>query len=91
MTPRAYHEVRRAQQAALAEGDRIGVPLLVLLAGDDRIASRATSEAFARALAGDVSVKVYEGFFHEIFNEPPSRRAQVYRDVERWLDHVLAA
>ena len=91
MTPRAYHEVRRAQQAVVAEGDRIGVPLLVLLAGDDRIVSRAASEAFARALAGDVSVAVYEGFFHEIFNEPPPRRAQVYRDVERWLDHVLAA
>jgi alpha-beta hydrolase superfamily lysophospholipase len=91
MTARAYREVRMAQQAVLAEGERIAVPLLVLLAGDDRIASRAVSEAFARALPGDVSVTVYEGFFHEIFNEPPPRRAQVYRDVERWLDHVLAA
>jgi alpha-beta hydrolase superfamily lysophospholipase len=91
MTPRAYREVTHAQRAVRAEGDRIGVPLLVLLAGDDRIASRAASEAFARALRGDVSVTVYEGFFHEIFNEPPPRRALVYRDVERWLDHVLAA
>ena len=91
MTPRAYREVRQAQRALLEEGDRIAVPLLVLLAGDDRIASRPASEAFARALRGDVSVSVYEGFFHEIFNEPPPRRAQVYRDVERWLDHVLAA
>ena len=72
-----------------AEKDRIGVPLLVLLAGDDRIVSRAVSEEFARALRGDVTVAVYQGFFHEILNEP--RRARVYRDVERWLDHVLAA
>jgi len=73
----------------VAEGDRIAVPLLILLAGDDRIASLAVSEAFARGLKGDVSVTVYEAFFHEIFNEP--QRARVYRDVERWLDHVLAA
>ena len=89
MTPRAYREILLAQAAVLAEGRRIGVPLLVLLAGDDRIASRAASEAFARGLGGEVSVTVYEGFFHEIFNEP--QRARVYRDVERWLDHVLAA
>ncbi len=78
---------RRRSAAVVAEGDRIGVPLLVLLAGDDRIVSRAASEAFARVLAGDVTVKVYEGFFHEIFNEP--QRARVFRDVEQWLDHVL--
>jgi alpha-beta hydrolase superfamily lysophospholipase len=89
MTPRAYREMLQAQRAVLAEGDRIGVPLLVLLAGDDRIVSRAASEAFARALPGEVSVAVYEGFFHEVFNEP--QRARVYRDVEQWLDHVLAA
>ena len=89
MTPRAYREILLAQHAVLAEGRRIGVPLLVLLAGDDRIASSAVSEAFARGLGGDVSVTVYEGFFHEIFNEP--QRARAYRDVERWLDHVLAA
>lgn len=89
MTPRAYREMLQAQQAVLAEGDRIATPLLVLLAEDDRIVSRAESEAFARSLGGDVSVTVYEGFFHEIFNEP--QRARAYRDVERWLAHVLAA
>ncbi len=91
MTPRAYREVLQAQRAVVAEGDRIEVPLLVLLAGDDRIVSRGAAESFARRLAGDVSVTVYDGFFHEVFNEPPSRRARAYRDVERWLDHVLAA
>jgi lysophospholipase len=89
MTPRAYHEVVQAQRAVLAESDRIGVPLLFLLAGDDRIVSRPAVEAFARSLTGEAEVVVYDGFFHEIFNEP--QRARVFRDVERWLDHVLAA
>jgi alpha-beta hydrolase superfamily lysophospholipase len=89
MTPRAYREVLAAQAAVIAEGRHIAVPLLVLLAGDDRIVSRPASEAFARSLAGDVTVQVYEGFFHEIFNEP--HRARVFRDVEPWLDRVLSA
>ncbi len=87
ITPRAYREVLAAQRAALAEGDRIGVPLLVLLAGDDRIAERAVAERFARALRGDVTVRVYDGFFHELFNEPD--RARVFRDVEPWLERIL--
>jgi alpha-beta hydrolase superfamily lysophospholipase len=89
MTPRAYREVLAAQAAVVAEGGHIAVPLLMLLAGDDRIVSRPASEAFARSLAGDVTVQVYEGFYHEIFNEP--HRARVFRDVEPWLDRVLSA
>jgi alpha-beta hydrolase superfamily lysophospholipase len=89
MTPRAFHELRAAQAEVVAAGRHIAVPLLFLLAGDDRIVARQTSEAFARTLPGDVTVKVYDGFFHEIFNEP--QRATVFRDVEQWLDRVLDA
>jgi alpha-beta hydrolase superfamily lysophospholipase len=89
MTPRAYREVLAAQATAAAEGERIRVPLLCLVAGDDRIVSRAVTEAFARSLTLDVTVKVYDGFFHEVFNEP--QRARVFRDIEPWLERVLAA
>ena len=88
MSPRAYREILAAQAATLAEGRHIRVPLLLLLAGDDRIVSRPASEAFARSLGGDVTVKTYDGFYHEIFNEP--QRARVFRDVEPWLERVLS-
>lgn len=87
MTPRAFREIGAAQAAVLAEGDRIGVPLLFLLAGDDRIVDRPMAEAFARGLKGDVTVHVYDGFYHEVLNEP--HRARAYRDVEPWLDRIL--
>jgi lysophospholipase len=89
MTPRAYREVLAAQAAVVAEGRHIRVPLLLLLAGDDRIVSRPASEAFGRSLTGDVTVRVYDAFYHEVFNE--TQRARVYRDVEPWLDRVLSA
>lgn len=88
MTPRAYREIQAAQAAVLAEGRHVRVPLLLLLAGDDRIVSRPASEAFARSLTGDLTVRTYDGFYHEIFNEP--HRARVFRDVEPWLDRVLS-
>ncbi len=88
MTPRAYREIRAAQAAVVAEGDRIAVPLLFLIGGDDRIVSRPAAEAFARGLKGDVTVRVYDQFYHEVLNEP--HRARAYRDVEPWLDRVLS-
>ena len=89
MSPRAYREILAAQAATVAEGRHIRVPLLLLLAGDDRIVSRPAGEAFGRSLPGDVTLEVYDGFYHEIFNEP--HRARVFRDVEPWLDRVLGA
>ncbi|GAI84416.1 unnamed protein product, partial [marine sediment metagenome] len=32
----------------------------------------------------DKTLKLYDGFYHEIFNEPG--REQVFRDMEAWLD-----
>ena len=87
MTPRAYREILAAQAAVRAEGDRVAAPVLFLLAGDDRLVSRPAAEAFARGLRGDVTVHVYDGFYHEVLNEP--HRARVYRDVEPWLDRIL--
>jgi len=87
MSPRAYREILAAQAAVAAGGRHIRVPLLLLLAGEDRIVSRSASEAFAGTLPGDVTVRTYPGFFHEIFNEP--ERARVFRDVEPWLERVL--
>jgi lysophospholipase len=89
MTPRAYREITQLQRVTLAEGDRIASPLLVLLAGEDRIASAGVAGRFADSLAGDVTVHRYHGFYHEVLNE--RAKAKVFADVERWLERVLRA
>ncbi len=86
MTPAAWREVQAAQAAVVAEQDRVRTPLLMLLAGDDRIASRAASEALARTLRAETVV--YDGMYHEILNEPERRR--VLADIGAWLDRVVA-
>ena len=61
------------------------LPDVLLVAGDDRIASRAASEALARSLRAEVIV--YEGMFHEILNERD--RGRVLADLGAWLDRVV--
>lgn len=87
MTPRAWREITAGQRHLAAEKDRIAVPLFFGLAGNDRIVSRLTSQRFAGSLAGDVTVRVYDGLFHEILNEP--RQGEVFADLEPWLNRVL--
>lgn len=89
MTPRAYREITQLQRVTLAEGTRIASPLLVLLAGEDRIASAGVAGRFADSLAGDVTVRRYDGFYHEVLNE--RGKAAVFADIEVWLDRVLQA
>jgi alpha-beta hydrolase superfamily lysophospholipase len=61
------------------------VPLLVLHGTADRLVPPAASEV-VRAHAGspDLTVRVYEGLFHEPHNEP--EKDDVLTDVLTWLD-----
>lgn len=88
MTPAAWREILGAQAAVVTERDRIATPLLVLLAGDDRIVSRRASEDLVRGLATPADLVVYEGMFHEILNE--RERGRVFADLGVWLDRALA-
>lgn len=64
------------------------VPLLLLVAGGDRIADPARSEAFfAGAGSEDKTMLLYDGFYHELFNELD--RGRVFGDLSRWLDERL--
>ncbi|MGD0484425.1 MAG: lysophospholipase [Gemmatimonadales bacterium] len=87
MTPAAWREIQAAQAAVVTERDRITGPLLILLAGDDRIASTPAAEALARTLPAETIV--YDGMFHEILNERD--RARVLADIGAWLDRVVPA
>jgi lysophospholipase len=80
---RFYMETVEAMRLAVRQGVRIRIPLLFVVAGDDRVVSAAASESFARSLSGDVTVRRYEGLFHECLNE--LERERVIRDVVEWI------
>ncbi|MYR06340.1 alpha/beta fold hydrolase [Gordonia sp. SID5947] len=64
------------------------IPLLVLHGGADALTSPAGSEMVDRLAASeDKTLTIYDGLYHEIFNEP--ERDQVISDVVGWLaDHT---
>ncbi len=89
ITPRLFSEASTAMGLALQRSDRIRVPLMFLLAGDDKIVSTPKSDAFARSLAArSVTIHVYADFFHEVLHEPGG--AEAMRDLRDWIASRLA-
>jgi alpha-beta hydrolase superfamily lysophospholipase len=63
---------------------KITLPLLVMHGSDDKLTSPTTSKVLADKVgAKDVTVKLYDGFYHELHNEP--EKETVFADVLRWL------
>ena len=68
-------------QSRLSE---ITLPLLIMQGTQDRISDPSSSKLlFDGVSSKDKTMKLYEGFYHEIFNDP--ERRQVFSDMEAWL------
>jgi alpha-beta hydrolase superfamily lysophospholipase len=78
-----------AADAALAHAGEFPVPLLLLHGGADRLTYPSGSRAFAAALGAEqCTLIVYDGFYHEVHNEP--EQARVSADVAAWLSQHLS-
>lgn len=80
---RWFEEVQKTQARIRAHTAPLGLPTLVLVAGQDRIVSSEATLAFARAAGPAVALRRYEGLYHDLFLEP--ERDQVMADVLAWL------
>lgn len=86
---RFYNELLRAQASALADADRIQLPLLLLHGGADEIIVPEQSLEFGRRVTSlDKDVRLLPELHHEIMNEP--ERDEVLRDIADWLDSRAA-
>lgn len=88
VTPRLYTSMLMAIESAFAAPERLHLPLLFLVPGEDRIVRSEETLRFAEGLAGDVTVRTYPGFRHELFNEV--HRALAVRDTTDWLNARIA-
>jgi alpha-beta hydrolase superfamily lysophospholipase len=85
ITVRLGAELIAAMERARAEANRITLPILILQGGADRLVDPSGANAlYEKVSSTDKKVIVYDGFFHEVFNEP--ERDRVLTDVERWLE-----
>jgi alpha-beta hydrolase superfamily lysophospholipase len=75
-------------QRITAEANRIRLPILILQGGADKLVDPAGARRLHHLVGStDKTLKVYEGLYHEVYNEPEHQ--QVLRDVESWLDKRL--
>jgi acylglycerol lipase len=78
-------EMLKAQQRLMAEASRVTLPVLMVHGSEDRLCPLAGARPFYEAIAStDKTLKVYDGLYHEVYNEP--EREQVLSDVAAWLE-----
>ncbi len=82
--------VIRAVRRIAARMGQITVPLLLVHGASDALAEpEGSRELYERAASRDKTLKLYEGLYHEVLNEP--EKEQVLADVAGWLDaHTVA-
>lgn len=83
MTPGAWQEILEAQALTIRHADRIGVPVLVLVAGADRITDPQVTLEFAHRLTSAVTLRHYPDMLHEVLNDP--ERQRVMDDIVEFL------
>jgi acylglycerol lipase len=77
-------ELIRVIQLLEKEMLKITLPVLIMHGTDDRLsAPEGSTMLYERIGSGDKTLELYQGFYHEIFNEP--ERNKVLSDMEDWL------
>ena len=84
LTPRLTMDMFQAGLWALEHASELSLPLLLMHGSADRLCSVQASREFA-ARAGDrCTLKIWDGFYHEIHNEP--EQEQVFEYLLEWLN-----
>lgn len=77
-------ELIKAIQLLLPQMSKIYLPILIMHGTADQLSDpRGSDILYDRVSSRDKTLKLYDGFYHEIFNEPG--REQVFADMEAWL------
>jgi acylglycerol lipase len=81
-------ELARMWKTLPEEMSKIKLPILIMQGTADRLANPESSKLlYERVGSKDKTLKLYDGFYHEIFNEPEHKK--VMADVEAWLKKHL--
>ena len=81
---RFYTELLKAQDATIRDARKLTLPCLIMQAGADGIVDSSSTVSFFRNVASsDKTLKVYDGFYHEILNEPGWE--SILQDIEAWM------
>ena len=78
-------ELLSAMLRITAEAGKITLPIIVVQGSEDKLVDPSGAQMlYDKASSKDKTLKIYEGLYHEVFNEPEHN--QVLKDVEEWLE-----
>ena len=90
VSARFFTEFLAAMETVYIQASALKVPTLLQVAGDDQLVNARSSVQFFKQLdIEDKTLHVYEGRYHEIYNEGEDLRRQVIEDLEDWLETHL--
>jgi acylglycerol lipase len=83
-------EILKGMQALPYRIAQISLPILILHGSDDRLSEPDSSRILYEGVSSvDKTIRIYDGFYHEIFNEPGHET--VLADMENWLERRIHA
>ena len=87
VSARFFTELLAAMETVNERASSVKVPVMLQVAGDDHLVNARSSLQFFENLAmPDKTLHVYDGLYHEIYNEREDQRKQVLKDLENWLE-----
>jgi acylglycerol lipase len=87
LTPRLTMDMLQSGLWALEHAAEFPLPLLLMHGGADRLCSAQASREFAAQAGDGCTLKIWDGFSHEIHNEP--EQGQVFAYLLEWLSGKL--
>ncbi len=89
VSARFYTSFMGAIENCQARAAELNVPVLIMQSGEDRLVDPKGSEVFySRAGSQDKTLKIWDGFYHEMFNELERDRVKSY--AGEWLEKHIA-
>ncbi len=90
ISARLYRETLGRGEDLIRRAPELRVPFLLLHGAQDRLIDPAGSQRFFdRAVVRGRALRIYDGLYHEIFNEPEQQR--IFQDIIGWLEDREAA
>ena len=87
-TARLAAELLKTMQRVTDQASKIQLPLMIVQGSEDKLVDPGGAPMLYNAVSSeDKSLKVYDGLYHEVFNEP--EREQVLGDVHDWIEAHL--
>jgi len=87
ISARTFVSIHDAGLWALAHAQEFPLPLLLMHASADRIISAQASREFAKKGGKNITLHIWDDWYHEIHNEPG--QAEVFKMMTIWMDARL--